>query len=342
MSTESNTQKALIYDSSGPNKMRWKSDFPKPKVTTKDGKDLVLVKVISAGLNPIDYKIPTMKPLFFSRKGTAVGMDLCGVIEAVGSGVVGLNVGDTVFGFGPSLAEYTLTSPEALAILPKEVSADVAGGLGVAPNTAYQMLADNGAFEGSEPKHIVVIGAAGGCGSCAVQIARAKCPKGTKIYAVCSGKNADFVKSLGADEVFDYTKSGFNFKTCLPAKSVDLIADCVSSKEDHNYVPEGMGLLKEETGHYVAINSASSLDWIKLFIKNIFGFSLFKKQYSLMYLIPRKEEIIEIGNLVKDKKLKIHVDSYIPFDESSVRQAFDTLKNRHVKGKLIVKVSSSS
>jgi len=319
--------------------MLWKTDFPYPNLSTKEGKDLVVVKVISAGLNPVDYKIPTLKPWFFTRKGTAVGMDLCGVIEKVGSGVVGFNVGDKVFGFGPGLAEYTLTSPEVIALLPKEVPTDVAGGLGVAPNTAYQMLADNGAFEGSEPKQIVVIGAAGGCGSCAVQIARAKCPKGTKIYAVCSGKNAEYVKSLGADEVFDYTKSGFNFRTCLPAKSVDIIADCVSSKEDHNYVPEGMGLLKEETGRYVAINSASSLDWIKLFISKIFGFSLFKKQYSLMYLVPKKEELIEIGNLVKDGKLKIHIDSHVPFDETSVRQAFDTLKHRHVKGKLIVTVS---
>jgi NADPH:quinone reductase-like Zn-dependent oxidoreductase len=267
-------------------------------------------------------------------------MDICGVIEQIGSGVVGFNVGDKVFGFGPGLSEYTLTSPEVIALLPKEVPADVAGGLGVAPNTAYQMLADNGAFEGTEPKQIVVIGAAGGCGTCAVQIARAKCPKGTKIYAVCSGKNADFVKSLGADEVLDYTKSGFDFRTCLPAKSVDIVADCVSSKEDHNYVPEGMGLLKEETGRYVAINSASTLDWIKVFISKMFGFNLFKKQYSLMYLIPRKEELIDIGNMVKDGKLKIHVDSYVPFDEQSIRSAFETLKSRRVKGKLIVKVSS--
>lgn len=340
MTTHSINQKAFIYDAAGLGKMLWSTDFPYPSPSTKEGKDLVLIKVISAGLNPIDYKLPTMKPLFYTRKGTPVGQDLCGVVERVGSGVVGINVGDKVFGFGPGLAEYTLTSPDAIALLPEGVPTDVAGGLGVAPNTAYQMLADNGAFEGSEPKQIVVIGAAGGVGSCAVQIARAKCPKGTKIYGICSGKNAGFVKSLGADEVIDYTKSGFNLKTCLPAKSIDVVADCVSSKEDHNYVPEGMGLLKEVSGRYVAINSASTFDWIKLFVLRFTGLNLFKKQYSLMMCVPKREDLTDIGNLVNNGKLKIHVESYIPFDETSVRGAFETLKNRHVKGKLIVKVSS--
>ncbi len=160
MTNHLSNQKAFIYDAAGVGKMRWATDFQISNLSNKEGKDLVLIKVVSAGLNPIDYKIPTMKPLFYTRKGTPVGQDICGVIEKVGSGVVGFNVGDKVFGFGPGLAEYTVTSPDAIALLPEGVPTDIAGGLGVAPNTAYQMLSDNGAFEGSEPKQIVVIGAA--------------------------------------------------------------------------------------------------------------------------------------------------------------------------------------
>jgi alcohol dehydrogenase len=335
MTTESIYHKALIYSSAGTNRMLWKNDLPKPKV----GKDQVLIKVISAGLNPVDYKITKITPMYMGRKNTVVGSDVCGVVQEVGSRAVGVNVGDTVFGLGYGLSEYTVTDAKAVAKLPEGVATDVAGSFGVAPLTAYQMIKSAHGFEGTEPKTIIVIGASGGVGSCAVQIARAKCPAGSKIYAVSSAKNFEFVKSLGADEIIDYSKSDFVFKTCLPAKSVDIVLDCVSSPDDHNYVPEGMTLIKEKTGKYVAIHSASSFDWVKLFLGKALGINLFRGQYSMIICEPNKEDLIDIGKLASAGKLKMHVQEYIPFEESAIRKAFETLQNRRVKGKLVVKIS---
>jgi len=334
MSSNITAYKGLIYSSSGVNRMLWKVDIPKPKV----GKDQVLLKVISGGLNPIDYKTTKMTPMYLGRKGTPVGCDVCGIVEEVGSRVTDFKVGDKVYGFGYSLAEYTVTDANAIAKLPDSIPTDVAGSFGVAPMTAYQMLKSTGGFEGTDAKTILVIGASGGVGTCCVQIARAKCPPGSKIHAICSGKNADFVKSLGADEIIDYTKADFSFKTCLPEKSVDIILDCVSSPEDYNYVPEGMKLIKEKTGRYVAIHSASSFDWIKLLFGKAIGVNFFRGQYSLMFCVPHKEDLKDVGKLAAEKKLNIHVQEYVPFEESAIRKAFETLQGRRVKGKLIVKV----
>ena len=103
--------KALIYKSGGGSFYKWVTDhkFPEPK------KDDILVKVISAGLNPVDYKIPHMRPLWLVSKGQPVGKDLCGEVVAVGPGVSDIKVGDIVFGNGAGCAEYAVTKPFAVA-----------------------------------------------------------------------------------------------------------------------------------------------------------------------------------------------------------------------------------
>ena len=199
---------------------------------------------------------------------------MCGKVVAVGPSVKEFIPGDVVFGNGQGCAEYTITSADALAKVPDggaQLQAEalaVFGGLGVAAGTAYQMLELAGLFEGSEPKNIMVIGASGGVGSCAVQIAKAKCAPGSTVTAVCSGNSAEYVQSIGADSIIDYSKAGLVFASCVPG-SFDGIIDCVSSPDDYNYVPEGSKIVKPTSGHYVAAHSAKVLDWIQLFT---FGF----------------------------------------------------------------------
>ena len=332
----SQTGKAFIYQSGGGSYFKWVTDFKTKKSLDKDE---VLVKTISSGINPIDYKLPNITPMWFSRKGTPVGHDVCGQVVEVGKSVTEFKAGDVVFGNGNGLAEYTVTKSSALAKLPEgEKSPAVYGGLGVAAGTAYQMLELAGMFEGSDPKNILVIGGSGGVGSCAIQVAKARCAPGSKISTVCSGKSADYVKSIGADHVVDYSKEGFVFGTSLPEKSLDGVIDCVSSPDDYNYVPEGLKLLKEKTGRYVAANSASSMDWIKLMANRSLGIRTFRGQYQLMFYQANRETLTELGKLVKEGKLKVNVQEYVPFEESAIRKAFETLQSRRVRGKLIVKM----
>jgi NADPH:quinone reductase-like Zn-dependent oxidoreductase len=331
----SRTGKALIYKSGEGSYYKWVPEFKlaEPK------KDEILVKVISAGLNPIDFKVPHMLPMWLAFKGQPVGKDICGEVVAVGPQVTDIKPGDKVFGNGAGCAEYSMTKPFAVAKVPEGASdVPLYGGLGVAVGTAYEMLELAGAFDGSEPKNVMVIGASGGVGSAAVQIAKAKCPAGTTVAGVCSSNSAEYVKSIGADTVIDYSQPNFVFGKCVPEKSLDVVIDCVSSPDDYNYKPEGMKLIKEKTGQYVAANSASSFDWIKLMFGSALGFRAFRGQYQLMFYQPTRARLEDMGRLVHENKIKVNVQEYVAFEEGAIRKALETLAGRRVRGKLIVKM----
>lgn len=327
--------KAFTYDTKGVNGLSWKVDLPMPRVGTNQ----VLLKVISGGLNPIDYKLPHMGPAKYVINGWPVGNDVCGKVISVGPGVTSLSPGDTVFGFGSGCAEYAVVKDTKVVKVPdgaKDV--EVYGGVGAAGITAYQMLKLTGSFDGPDGKKILVIGASGGVGSCAVQIARALCPDGTRIFAICSSRSVDYVKSIGADEIIDYSKEGFAFSTCVPQKSMDVILDTVSSPDDYNYAAEGMGLLKDNTGRYMAINAASKFDLIRMAVWAGTGLNLFRSRYQVMSVVQRTEDLSIVGRLVHEGKLKLNVQEYVKFEESAIRRAMDTLSGRRVRGKIIVKV----
>jgi NADPH:quinone reductase-like Zn-dependent oxidoreductase len=330
------TTESLIYASNGADKMAWKSDLVVPE---KLKKNQLLIRTLFAGINPVDYKLTHVLPLYLSRKGGPVGQDVCGIVEQVGSGVGSkFSVGDKVFGFGPGLARRTVVDAATVAKVPEGVPLDMAGAAPVAAVTAYQALRDFGGFEGTEAKRVLVIGASGGVGSCAVQIAKAKCPPGSSVVAVCSGKNADFVKSLGADEVLDYTADGFKLDTALPGKSIDIVFDCVTSADDHSYIKEGMPLLKEKSGKYVAINTAKSFEWIKLALGTAIGIKPFRGQYALMMAQGTTADLEAVAELIRDKKLKVEIEKSLPLEEKAVREGYQNLKDRRTRGKIVVKM----
>lgn len=331
----SGDSKAFIYTRDGPGSMAWKPNYPLPSSL---GKSDMLVKVMTASLNPLDYKIPSMLPFFLVRRNTPVGNDLCGIVEAVGSNVTGFSVGDRVFGFGSGLADHTVVKSSMMARVPEGVSTESAGAVSATGVMAYQMLRTANAFDGPDPKQVVVIGASGGVGSCAVQIARAKCPPSSRIYGVCSGKNTSFVKSLGADEILDYTTPNFDLSKALPSKSVDVIIDCVSSPEDHNYVPEGIPLLKERTGKYISSNSPHLMDHGKMLFELAFGISLFRGPYSLQVVKQSGDDLKIVGDMLKRGELKVHLEERVPFAESPIRAALEKMKERRTRGKIIVVV----
>ena len=330
------TGKALIFDKAGANDFVWNANY---SPSTSLGKNEVLLKVISAGLNPIDYKLAKIPGMWSSRKNKPVGMDVCGTVVSVGKAVTSLAPGDVVFGAGAGMSEYTVASAAGLVKVPEGAKdIPVYGGLPVAGVTAYQILKKGGAFTATQPMKILVIGASGGVGACVVQMAKAKCPVGTTVAAICSGKSAEYVTSIGADSIIDYTKPEYKFATCVEAKSLDLVLDCVTSPDDYNFVPEGLKLIKEKTGKYVAINSGKNLDWIKLMVSNATGIKLFRGQYELHMAQLTSEDMAPVGAMVHSGQVKINVQEYVPLEEAALRKAYDTLMGRRVRGKLIMKV----
>ena len=175
--------------------------------------DEVLVRVRAAGLDRGTWHLMTGKPYlmriaglgFTGPKDQVPGRDLAGTVAAVGAAVTGFAVGDEVYGVGRgSFAEYTAASPDKLARKPAGLSYVQAAVVPISASTALQALTDHGRLVPGQ--HVLVIGASGGVGSYAVQLAKAL---GGEVTGVASTAKLDLVRSLGADHVIDYTREDF-------------------------------------------------------------------------------------------------------------------------------------
>lgn len=326
--------RALIYKSSNGENYSWSTSY---RIKQSIGHNEVLIKTISGALNPLDYKIPVIYPFWLVFKGKPVGQDVCGKVLAVGSSVTAFKEGDIVFGHGPCCCEFSVAAAAELAIVPLTVrDPSVFGGLCAAGVTALQMLRKGGCFEGNSPKTIMIIGPSGGVGSCAVQIANSLCPIGTRIIGVCSARSAEYVKSIGVDTVVDYSVENFQFHACVPEKCLDAIIDCVSSPDDYNYVPEGMKLIRENTGRYIASNTVNALEWARCMLGTFSGFRLFRGQYELIMVQPNTKDLDQVASMVQEGKLALNVDATLPFTSEAIKEGLSRLSERHVRGKLII------
>jgi NADPH:quinone reductase-like Zn-dependent oxidoreductase len=199
--------KAIVQDRFGPPDVLELREIDPPEV----GDDQVLVRVQAASVNPADWYAMVGAPYLarpqmgLRRPRSRLGIDLAGVVEAVGGSVTRLRVGDEVFGAGSgALAEYAAVAADALVPKPANLSFEQAAAVPVAALTALQGLRDKGRVQ---PGHRVLInGASGGVGTFAVQLAKAL---GAEVTAVCSTRNVDTARSLGADRVLDYTREDF-------------------------------------------------------------------------------------------------------------------------------------
>jgi len=193
--------------------------------TPEFGADDVLVRVRAAGLDRGTWHFMTGRPYLmriigfgFSRpKNLVAGLDVAGTVAAVGTAVTTFSVGDDVYGIGRgSFAEYTAARADKLARKPANLTFDQAAAVPVSALTALQALSDVGRVESGQ--RVLIIGASGGVGSYAVQIAKAF---GAEVTGVCSTSKLDLVRALGAVHVVDYTKEDF----AGGARRYDLILD---------------------------------------------------------------------------------------------------------------------
>ena len=215
---------AMVQDTYGTTEVMQMRDIETPPI----GEGEVLVRVRAAGVNPADWAIMSglpyvARPVYGLRKpkNGVRGTDVAGTVEALGPGVTRFTVGDEVFGWCKgSYAQFAAVSVDALAAKPANISFEQAASVPMAAMVALQALRDHG---GVKPGDTVLInGASGGIGTFAIQIAKAL---GAEVTGVCSTRNVDLVRSIGADHVIDYTTEDFT----QTGKHYDFILDNVGN-----------------------------------------------------------------------------------------------------------------
>src|SRR5271166_2401169 len=216
--------KAIVYHNYGTPDVLQCEEIGKPTV----GDDEVLIRVRAASVNPLDWHFMrgTPYPLRIMTglrkpKNKRLGVDVAGQVEAVGRNVTSFKPGDEVFGScRGAFAEYACTSGSALVIKPDNVTFEQAASAPVAVYTALQGLRDKGKIQPGQK--ILINGAAGGVGTYAVQIAKSF---GTEVTGVCSTRNLEMVRSIGADHVIDYSQEDFT----ASGKRYDILLDLVGN-----------------------------------------------------------------------------------------------------------------
>jgi NADPH:quinone reductase-like Zn-dependent oxidoreductase len=238
--------RAIVHDAYGSADVLRLATIARPQAADL-GEDEVLLRVHAAGLDRGTWHLMTGLPylgrLAFGLrrpKNPVLGLDVAGTVVAVGSAVSRFAAGDEVFGFGKgTFAEYAVAREDKLARKPTNLTFEEAAVVPVSAGTALQAVAQVGRLQPGQT--VVVVGASGGVGSYAVQLARALGAK--EVTGVASGSKADLVRSLGADRVLDYTTDAFTAE----AATYDVIVDCVGNapfeRAGHLLNPSGALLL---------------------------------------------------------------------------------------------------
>ncbi len=325
--------KAIVYTQYGSPDVLQLQEIEKP--TPKDNE--VLVKIMAASANPADWHTMRGEPFLarfvnglFKPKNPRLGADLAGRVEAVGKNVSQFKTGDEVFGelslsgMG-SFAEYICADENAaLTLKPANLTFEEAAVVPLAAFTALQGLRDAGHIQAGQK--VLVNGASGGVGTFTVQIAKSY---GAEVTGVCSGRNLELVRSIGADHVIDYTKDDFT-KT---GQQYDLIYCAVGNRT----ITEYKQALKPQGICVVA--GFTSLRY--LFEHMILGPRRSKaggQQVGLMETAhPNKKDLLIIKELLETGKIKPVIDKRYPLSETA--EAIRYLETGRARGKVVITVS---
>lgn len=323
--------KAVVYRKYGGPEVLKFEDVAKP---TPKG-DEVLVKIKAVSVNPLDWHIMRGEP-FLARleagifrpreKFRILGADIAGIVEAVGSNAVGFKPGDEVFGFTYTggFAEYISVSKEKLVHKPANLSFKEAAAAPVAAITALQ--GHRCAGEILPGQRVLVNGSSGGVGTFAVQIAKSY---GAEVTAVCSTRNLELVRSIGADHVIDYTKDDFTNN----GKSYDIILDIVGNRSVSDFKRA-----LTPTGRCVVIGYTS----VGMMFHHMFiGPLVSKKEGKRVGMMKDadwggKATMLSIKELLDSGKVKPVIDREYRFSE--LPQAIAYLEEGRARGKVVVRV----
>jgi len=294
----------------------------------------LLLKVHAASVNISDYYVLTgLSRLFGSGllrpKDPSVGTDVAGQVEAVGPDVVLFHAGDEVFGSGQgSFAEYTLASETRVALKPANVSFEEAAAVPIAGLTALQCLRDKGNVKAGQ--EVAVNGASGGVGTFAVQIA--KC-FGAHVTGICSTRNVDQARSLGADRVVDYTKEDFTRE----GRTYDMICDIAGNRSVSDY----KRALKPG-GIFVSVGFSGNplVGLVRLTVLGKLGSMTGDKTFKLMGIAKMNaEDMGFMAELLAAGKVKPVIEKVCQLSEAA--QALQYIGRKHTRGKVVISVPSA-
>jgi NADPH:quinone reductase-like Zn-dependent oxidoreductase len=325
--------KAIVYDHYGsPDVLRYE-EIEKPAA----GNDEVLIKVRAASANPLDWRIMGGAPLplrliFGLRKPSVTrparpGVDVAGVVEAVGSNITRLKPGDQVFGTcNGAFAEYACARESELAMKPENVSFEQAASVPIAAVTALQGLRDKGRIQPGQK--VLINGAAGGVGAFAVQIAKSF---GAEVTGVCSTRNVEMVRSIGADHVIDYTREDF----ARSGKRYDLFLDCHVNHSlwDCRRVLNPRGIYVLAGGPNGGLIAALVGFFEALFI--MFVLSRFVSRKLVVFMAKmNKDDLNCLRELMEAGTVRPVIDRRYSLRE--VPEAIRYLKEGHARGKVVI------
>src|SRR5437016_6120278 len=328
----SNPMKAIVYCDYGLTNLKLE-DIEKP--TPND--DQILVKVRAASVNPYDWHFIEGTPKIVrllgvglrKPKDTRVGVDFAGTVEAVGKRVTQFKPGDDVFGGrGGAFAEYVCRRAEgAVALKPASIPFEQAASVNIAGITALQAIRDKGKVQPGQK--VLINGASGGVGTFAVQIAKSF---GADVTGVCSTRNVDLVRSLGAGHVIDYTKEDF----AKGAERYDVILDNVPNHS----LSECRHILNPK-GKYVMIGGGGPNDsrWIGPFGRVIHALLVspfISQEMGMMMADANQKDLTVLADMMQSGKVKPVIDR--TYKLSEVPQAIRYLEEGHARGKVIISV----
>jgi len=327
VSGETELMKAIVYRCYGsPDVLKFEEvEKPTPAV------DEVLVKVVAASVNPLDWHYMRGSP-YLMRLGSglgapddsSMGVDFAGTVEAVGKNVKRYKPGDEVFGGrGGAFAEYvTIPEDRALALKPANVTFAQAASVPIAAITALQALRDKGKLK---PGHKVLInGASGGVGTFAVQIAKSF---GAEVTGVCSTRNVEMVRSIGADHIIDYTKEDYTES----GNQYDLIIDMVGN---HSLMANRRALTPEGIFVIVGGGKGNWLGPLMAPIKALMLSPFVDQEFFLLLAALRKDDLVILGDLMQAGKVSPVIDRR--YRLSDVPAAIRYSEEGHAQGKIII------
>jgi len=322
--------KAIVSRCYGPPDALKLEDVEKP--TPAD--DQILVKVHAAAVNPLDFHYMRGTPYIMrmdsgigTPKNARLGVDFAGTVEAVGKNVTRFHPGDEVFGGrNGAFGEYVAVREDRNIVLkPANITFEQAASVPIAAITALQALRDKGKIQAGQK--VLINGASGGVGTFAVQIAKSF---GAEVTAVCSTKNLDMVRKIGADHVVDYTKDDVT----QGEQHYDLIVDTVEthSLADYKRVmnPKAIYVMVGGSNDKWMVGLIGTLAYAKILSSSA------GQQFSMMLAELNPDDLKIIGDLMQTGKVTPVIDRTYSLNE--VPEALRYLEQGHARGKVVISV----
>ncbi len=323
--------KAVVYRAYGPPAVLKVEEIAKPTPAA----DELLIRVHDAALNPLDFHLMRGAPYILrlelgigAPKRERIGVDFSGTVEAVGAHVRQFKPGDAIFGTANgALSEYVTSNEVGLALKPDNISFEQAAAVPVAALTALQGLRDDGHVHAGQK--VLVNGASGGVGTFAVQLARYF---GAEVTGVCSTRNLDLVRSIGASHVIDYTREDFT----RGSERYDVIFDAVSNHSLRDYdrilTPKGIVLL---------VGAGPSFEpWLgplEGFIKAELESPFVHHRFVAVSTDSNQTKDLDtLADLLRAGKIVPVIDRVYPLHDSAA--AMQYLERGHARGKVIIAV----